>query len=134
MYQIYCMKEIWLVNIVCKTSQRASLKKRAGLIHRTVLRECNIVNLPNNTKCSKSGTKEPSPITLLLCLPLKISVLKFRWSRSTPKKQPEGCFLINILRFKFCSWVQCIESFDGRQLLWSIVVIFGRGYRLQYMA
>ena len=53
MYQTYCTNEIWLVNIVCKTSQRNSLKKRAGLIHRTVLRECNIVNLPNNTKQHK---------------------------------------------------------------------------------
>ena len=31
--------------------------------------------------------------------------------------------------FKFCLWVQCIESFDGRQLLWSIVVPLYRSNR-----
>ena len=99
------------ISIACKTSSFVSLKKRLDLIYRAVLRKCSIFNSPNDTKQHKVFKK---------------------WDKRTvpyyvQKKQPEGCFLINIFRFKFCLWVQCIESFDGRQLLWSIVIIFGGG-------
>ena len=77
-----------LVNTVRKPNQHISSKKRIDLIYRTALHKWNIFNSPNDTKCSKNGTKEPSPITPTARFPEKTIESKASHNgRSENKKQ-----------------------------------------------